>query len=595
MIVIPMKDPNEAENAKNFVIGTFPTQLKKKQLKVDTDGNKLIIVNPNYTPLEYSESYRVRTLNEALSKFKEEELSVFIPFPSTFTKKISQEIGLNNFLKRSGLKYHYNEWSRQGTFSLPSYLSNTQQISTETIIKSQSLSGEGSLCIGPYTLHAGEIVSNLKKGYMKYTITKDGKDIKSGTAYTGDSINFGEGKDEITVNVKDITIPTSSPIEKKGSETCKPDLGVSIDGYDVYVSPEDTNNGKAYIYCRTPEKGTVTDNNVEIGDEIVIDDNLKIKVTAINWDPEPANQSASFGYTLSTYETTPASVIVNGSAKYYTPKYTYQSAQEYFASLEGKEITTLFVIGNEKLSVELGLTLNNLLAAVGEEESKKDYLSLVVGLSANYGPIYEAIKGDIGKFGEQLFLKFGGNVELIPGSKTDFTLLYKRTGKELTWKKDGINTALGMLDNTKEIKISQELFNDIKKGIKTRFALVFSEHDNTLRLEKYNPELTKTEVVIDPKTGEPEIDPITGDAVTREVLIDKAKAENYIKERILTPTLDVEYKGVKISGGVGISEGEIVGREFGAEIRLPKGWSTKFKIKEMDKEKRVTISLNYKF
>ena len=75
-----MKDPNEAENAKNFVIGTFPTQLKKKQLKVDTDGNKLIIVNPNYTPLEYSESYRVRTLNEALLNLKKKNFQFLSHF-----------------------------------------------------------------------------------------------------------------------------------------------------------------------------------------------------------------------------------------------------------------------------------------------------------------------------------------------------------------------------------------------------------------------------------------------------------------------------------------------------------------------------------
>jgi hypothetical protein len=232
-------------------------------------------------------------------------------------------------------------------------------------------------------------------------------------------------------------------------------------------------------------------------------------------------------------------------------------------------VTARLFICDDDLTGALGASINRLSARIGEQKIEENYLSLNGLISKDFGWFKTEVRGDVGKRGSQLGFKFDGKVRLLPGSDGDFYIVYK-------FREEGVEspgTLLKMIDRVREIKISQPLFNDIKNKIGVNIALGYTAHDNTLRLEKWNPELPPEQI-------------------SRY----RAKAEDYIKSSILTPTLSVFFKGLDLTLGVVYDKnGKIVGGINEIKASISEDLSLYLKIDKTDVGKSTSLGVTFRF
>jgi hypothetical protein len=535
---LQIDNPEIAKKLKEQIKKEY-SNLYGTKFTVDMVGNNLIITKPEYGATFYNAEMRRKDTESLL-----EERGWRIRFPLSFPILSNQRIPV---------ELNVDEFKRTGLVRIPPYLMK-ESTTTENIEQAAYPAGS-SFGFDGYTLHLTEITSLD----IRYDITKNGAIVSSGTGRKGESIKFKEGNVEAIININDITTRT---VEESGTVTTGGDLGARIDSYYVYGDAKE--NGKAYVYYRKPngEWGYLDD--VVVGTSITIDEGLTIKVTNVNWDPEYTNRNVSFDYTLRKDE---PYAVLGGVVNRTTA--TYSDPREYFTQLQGKSVTARLFICDDDLTGALGASINRLSARIGEQKIEENYLSLNGLISKDFGWFKTEVRGDVGKRGSQLGFKFDGKVRLLPGSDGDFYIAYKFREERV----ESPGTLLKMIDRVREIKISQPLFNDIKNKIGVNIALGYTAHDNTLRLEKWNPELPPEQI-------------------SRY----RAKAEDYIKSSILTPTLSVFFKGLDLTLGVVYDKnGKIVGGINEIKASISEDLSLYLKIDKTDVGKSTSLGVTFRF
>ena len=166
---------------------------------------------------------------------------------------------------------------------------------------------------------------------------------------------------------------------------------------------------------------------------------------------------------------------------------TIEGAADHYSSLTGQSLGVAVLYkpnANPKFFAFLGPSMQNWEANVSGQSGKESYLTAWGGAGFNSDVLKASISSTLD--GTWSAVTFEGKLKVVSKKLPIlFDLQLNRIKKDTKYSKSSDEEfVLGLVNDVKRIKVSQDIVNDIQKGKRISVELIFTQYDNTLTISR---------------------------------------------------------------------------------------------------------------